>query len=152
MIFSFLILYDVCSGRSFVVCDGSHTSCSLTHPTNEFADTTERNQILQVIQPIRCVPGTSQATVTPVAGRCSLVSGAKSKIFRQKLSGDLRTRAMVDLQGQRHIAWMKFNEHRGTVRNQHVSLRLRFKFLDSAITPTNLFGFLPCPLASNLLK
>jgi len=71
------------------------------------------------------------------------------KYLGKKLSGDLRTRAMVDLQDQRHIAWMKFNEHRGTVRNQHVSLRLRFKFFDSAITPTNLFGFLPCPLASN---
>ena len=71
------------------------------------------------------------------------------KYLGKKLSGDLRTRAMVDLQDQRHIAWMKFNEHRGTVRNQHVSLRLRFKFFDSAITPPNLFGFLPCPLASN---
>ena len=44
---------------------------------------------------------------------------------------------------------MKFNEHRDTLLNRHVSLRLRLKVFDSVITPTIVFGRMTCPLTSN---
>ena len=47
---------------------------------------------------------------------------------------------------------MKFNTHKDTLLNRHVSLRLRLKFFDSGITPTILFGLLTCPLTSNQLQ
>ena len=40
----------------------------------------------------------------------------------EKVSGDLRQRAMVDRQHWNQIAWMKLNEHKD------VSVRLRLKF------------------------
>ena len=57
------------------------------------------------------------------------------KYLGKKLSGDLRKRAMVDLQHRSQIAWMKFNEYRDTLLNRHVSLRLRLKFLISPSLP-----------------
>ena len=44
---------------------------------------------------------------------------------------------------------MKFNEHRDTLLNRHVSLRLRWKIFDSVITPTILFGLLTRPFDFN---
>ena len=35
---------------------------------------------------------------------------------------------------------MKFNQHRETLLNRHVSLKLRLKFFDSIISPAILFG------------
>ena len=74
------------------------------------------------------------------------------KYLGTKKFGDLRKRAMVDIQHGSQIAWMKFNEHKDTLLNQHVSLRLRFKVLDSVITPTIVFGLLTCLLTSNQLR
>ena len=74
------------------------------------------------------------------------------KYLGKKLFGDLRNRAMVDLQNQRQIPWMKFNEHGDTLLNRHVSLRLCLKLFDSVIIPTILFGLLTCPLTSNQLQ
>ena len=74
------------------------------------------------------------------------------KYLRQKLSGDLRKRAMVDIQHRSQIAWIKFNEHRDTLLNRHVSLRLRLTLFHSVITPTIAFGLLTCPLTSNQLQ
>ena len=74
------------------------------------------------------------------------------KYLGKKLFGDLRKRAMVDLQNRRQIAWMKFNEHGDTLLNRHVSSRLRLKLFDSVIIPTILFGLLTCPLTSNQLQ
>ena len=62
------------------------------------------------------------------------------KYLGKKLFGDLRKRALVDLQNRRQIAWMTFNEHGDTLLNRHVSLRLRLKLFDSVIIPTILFG------------
>ena len=81
-----------------------------------------------------------------------LHGGQNHKYLGKKLSGDLRKRAMVDIQHRSQIAWMKFNEHRNTLLNRHVSLRLRLKLFDSVITPTILFGLLTCPLTSNQLQ
>ena len=55
----------------------------------------------------------------------------------------------LDLQHRSQIASMKFNEHRDTLLNRHVSLKLRFNFFDFVITPTMLFGPSTCPLTSN---
>ena len=74
------------------------------------------------------------------------------KYLGKKLSGDLRKRAMVDIQHRSQIAWMKFNEHRDTLLNRHVSLKLRLKLFDSVITPTIVFGLMTCPLTSNQLQ
>ena len=57
-----------------------------------------------------------------------LHEGQNHKYLSNKLSGDLRKKAMVDLQHRRQIAWMKFNEHKDTLLNRHLSLRLRLKF------------------------
>ena len=56
---------------------------------------------------------------------------------------------MVDLQ---YISSMKFHEHRDTLLNRHVSLRLRLKCFDSVITPTILFSRFTYPLTSNQLQ
>ena len=74
------------------------------------------------------------------------------KYLSKKLCRDLRKRAMVDIQHRSQIAWMKFNEHKDTLLNRHVSLRLRLKLFDSVITPTIVFGFMTCPLTSNQLQ
>ena len=74
------------------------------------------------------------------------------KYLGKKLSGDLRKRAMVDIQHRSQIAWTKFNEHRDTLLNRHVSLRLRLKPCDSVITPTIVFGHMTCPLTSYQLQ
>ena len=74
------------------------------------------------------------------------------KYLGKKLSGDPRKRAMVDIQHRSQIAWMKFNEHRDTLLNRHVSLRLRLKLFDSVITPTIVFGLMTCPLTSHQLQ
>ena len=59
---------------------------------------------------------------------------------------------MVDLQHPNQNAWMKFNEHKDTFLNRHVSLRLCLKLNDSIITPTIIFGLLTCPWTSNQLQ
>ena len=74
------------------------------------------------------------------------------KYLGKKLPGDLRKRAMVDIQHRSQIAWMKFNEHKDTLLNRHVSLRLRLKLFDSVMTPTIVFGLTTCPLTSNQLQ
>ena len=58
----------------------------------------------------------------------------------------------MDLQHRSQIAWMTCNEYRDTLLNRHVSLRLRLKLFDFAITPTISFGLLTCPLTSNQLQ
>ena len=70
-----------------------------------------------------------------------LHGGQNHTYIGKKLSGDLRRRAMVDLQHRSQIAWMKFNEHRNTFRKWHVSLRLRFKLFDSSSLPQFYFVF-----------
>ena len=74
------------------------------------------------------------------------------KYLGKKLSGDLRQRAMVDLQHRSQIPWMKFDEHKDTLLNRHVSLRLRLTLFDSVITPAILFGLLTCPSISSQLQ
>ena len=81
-----------------------------------------------------------------------LHGGQNDKYLGKKLSGDLRNRAMVDLQHRTQIAWMKFKEHRDTLLHWHVSLRLRLNLFDSVITPTISFGLFTCPLTSNQLQ
>ena len=81
-----------------------------------------------------------------------LHGGQNDKYLGKKLSGDLRNRAMVDLQHRSQIAWMKFKEHRDTLLHWHVSLRLRLNLFDSVITPTISFGLFTCPLTSNQLQ
>ena len=78
-----------------------------------------------------------------------LHEGQNNKYLGKKLSGDLRKRAMVDLQHRSRIAWMKFNESKDTLLNGHVSLRLRLKCSDSVITPTIVVRVLACPLISH---
>ena len=51
-----------------------------------------------------------------------------------------------------HIAWMKFNQHRETLLNRHVSLKLRLKFFDSIISPAILFGLTTAPLSTAQLS
>ena len=51
-----------------------------------------------------------------------------------------------------HIAWMKFNQHRETLLNRHVSLKLRLKFFDSIISPAILFGLTTVPLSAAQLS
>ena len=81
-----------------------------------------------------------------------LHEGQNHKYFGKKSSGDLRKRAMLDLQHRSQIAWMKFNEHKDTLLNRHVFLRLRLKFFDSVIALTILFRLVTCPLTSNQLQ
>ena len=72
----------------------------------------------------------------------------RHKYLGKKLPGDLSTRATVDVKHRIHIAWMKFNQHRETLLNRHVSLKLRLKFFDSIISPAILFGLTTVPLSA----
>ena len=81
-----------------------------------------------------------------------LHEGQNHQYLGKKLPGDLRNKAMVDLQHRSQIAWVKFNEHRDTLLNRHVSLRLRWKRFDSVITSTMVRSLFPCPLTSNQLQ
>ena len=74
------------------------------------------------------------------------------KYSGKKLSGDPRQRAMVDLKHRSQIPWMKFDEHKDTLLNRHVSVRLRLTLFDSVITPTILFGLLTSPSTSSQLQ
>ena len=74
------------------------------------------------------------------------------KYLGKKLPGDLSARAMVDVKHRIHIAWMKFNQHRETLLNRHVSLKLRLKFFDSIISPAILFGLTTVPLSAAQLS
>ena len=47
---------------------------------------------------------------------------------------------------------MKFNQHRETLLNRHVSLKLRLKFFDSIISPAILFGLTTVPLSAAQLS
>ena len=73
------------------------------------------------------------------------------KYLGKKLPGDLSTRANVDVKHRTHIAWMKFNQHRETLLNRHVSLKLRLKFFDTSISPAILFGLATAPLSATQL-
>ena len=78
-----------------------------------------------------------------------VVHGQEHKYLGKKLPGDLsRTRANVDVKHRTHIAWRKFNQHRETLLNRHVSLKLRLKFFDSIISPAILFGLATAPLSA----
>ena len=59
-----------------------------------------------------------------------VLHGQNQKYLGKKFSGDLwpSKRAMMDLQHGSWIAWIKFNEHKDTLLNRHVSLTLRFFF------------------------
>ena len=81
-----------------------------------------------------------------------LHEGQNHQYLGKKLPGDLRNKAMVDLQHRSQIAWVKFNEHRDTLLNRHVSLRLRWKRFDSVITSTMVRSLFPRPLTSNQLQ
>ena len=70
----------------------------------------------------------------------------------KKLPGDLSARATVDVKHRIHIAWMKFNQHRETLLNRHVSFKLRLKFFDSIISPAILFGLTTVPLSAAQLS
>ena len=64
-------------------------------------------------------------------------------------SGDLRKKAIVDMQHRSQIGYMKFNEHMGTLLNRHLSLRLRLKFLILSSLLQFWLVFMMCPLTSN---
>ena len=74
------------------------------------------------------------------------------KYLGKKFPGDLGTRATVDVKHRSHIARMKFNQHRETLLNRHVSLKLRLKFFDSSISPAILFGLTTIPLSAAQLS
>ena len=74
------------------------------------------------------------------------------KYLGKKMSGDLKTRAAIDVAHCIQVAWMKFHEHRGTLLNRHVSLKMRLKFFDAVITPTVLYGLTTCPLTTAQLS
>ena len=68
------------------------------------------------------------------------------------MSGDLKTRAAIDVAHRIQVAWMKFHEHKGTLLNRHVSLKMPLKFFDAVITPTVLYGLTTCPLTTAQLS
>ena len=47
---------------------------------------------------------------------------------------------------------MKFNEHRETLLNRHVTLKLRLGFFDPIISPAILFGLITLPLSAAQLS
>ena len=74
------------------------------------------------------------------------------KYLGKKLPGDLSARATVDVKHRIYIAWMKFHQHKETLLNRHVSLKLRLKFFDSIISPAILFGLTTVPLSAAQLS
>ncbi len=54
------------------------------------------------------------------------------KHLGRKLSGDLTGRAKAEIAHRMGLAWMKFNQHRGTLVNHNVSVSLRLRLFDAA--------------------
>ena len=74
------------------------------------------------------------------------------KYLGKKFPGNLSARATVDMKHRIYIAWMKFHQHKETLLNRHVSLKLRLKFFDSIISPAILFGLTTVPLSAAQLS
>ena len=80
-----------------------------------------------------------------------LLHGGQKNVGKHP-SGDLRKKAIVDMQHRSQIGYMKFSEHMGTLLNRHLSLRLRLKFLILSSLLQFWLVFMMCPLTSNYLR
>ena len=76
---------------------------------------------------------------------------ASHKYLGRYLSGDLDKRAEVEVKHRIQQAWFKFHQHQRVLTNQHISVKLRMKLFDAAISPSLLFGVAALPLYENLV-
>ena len=70
----------------------------------------------------------------------------------RSFSGDLRDRGSVALSNRSSCAWMQYNNLKHVLENKHVTLQLRFKLFESAITSTILYSLETCPLPENICE
>lgn len=86
-------------------------------------------------------------------GFVELVAGSRThRYLGRAWSGNLRTRGMSALGHRISCAWMKFRSVQPTLLNRHVSVKLRLKLFNAAVTPAALYSLETCPLSHNQLE
>ena len=91
-------------------------------------------------------PNTVTCCDAKCADRCSVLKDSNAKC------ADRRNVSKYIMIHMRRNAWMKLNQHRETLLNRHVSLKLRLKFFDSIISLASLFGLATVPLLATRLS
>ena len=69
-----------------------------------------------------------------------LHGGMTHKYLGRKFPGNLNSRTEVEIMHRIQCAWHKFHQHKLTLLNKHVSLRLRLKLFHATVFPTAMFG------------
>ena len=65
---------------------------------------------------------------------------ASHKYLGKKICGDLHERAATDVNARIAASWAKWAQHRQTLVNQNISLKLRLRLFASVISPTATYG------------
>ena len=86
-------------------------------------------------------------------GFVELVAGSRThKYLGRAWSGNLRARGAAALGHRISCAWMKFRSVQSTLLNRHVSVKLRLKLFNTAVTPAALYSLETCPLTQHQLE
>ena len=84
-----------------------------------------------------------------IAGSMVEIIQAQSyhKYLGRHLSGEPTFRQRIEANHRIKCAWFKFGQHRDTLCNKNISIKLRLKLFDSVVSPTILFGLAILPLS-----
>ena len=74
------------------------------------------------------------------------VIGATHKYLGRLLPGNLENRSETEIQHRLQSAWYNFHKHQRTLVNKNVSVKLRLKLFDAAVSPCINFGLNALPL------
>ena len=68
------------------------------------------------------------------------------------LLGDLLERGTTEIAHRIQCVWFKFGKYARVLTNKSISVKLRLKLFDAAISPTILFGLCTLPVHETCLK
>ena len=74
------------------------------------------------------------------------------KYLGRYLSGECGFREITEVNHRIQCAWYKFSQHKQTLCNQQISIKLGLKLFDAITTPSILFGVATLPLSSKSLQ
>ena len=79
-------------------------------------------------------------------------SGNKcQKYLGRHLSGDLKNRGATECQHRIQAAWYNFHKYQKVSTNGNISMKLRLKLFEAAITPCFLFGMSVLPIYQSMM-
>ena len=78
-----------------------------------------------------------------------IAEDGKHKYLGRYLSGVFENRSMIEVAHRIQCGWQKFGRHANTLCNKNVSIKLRLKLFDAAVTPSVLFGLHVLPISKN---